>query len=107
MIRRPPRSTLFPYTTLFRSKNSMTLRSAFSLAKGARSASHHWRRRNRAVVNSIMVAMSFLPGRVLQHHAIAVQVFEGAALFVPIRIVRGKLPESRSQHLRATAFPLN
>src|SRR5690554_7378950 len=24
MIRRPPRSTLFPYTTLFRSKNSIT-----------------------------------------------------------------------------------
>src|SRR5258708_11688613 len=26
MIRRPPRSTLFPYTTLFRSCNSVTLR---------------------------------------------------------------------------------
>src|SRR5947207_9910642 len=25
MIRRPPRSTLFPYTTLFRSKNSSSL----------------------------------------------------------------------------------
>src|SRR5260370_19931336 len=25
MIRRPPRSTLFPYTTLFRSKNSFSL----------------------------------------------------------------------------------
>src|SRR3712207_7114295 len=25
MIRRPPRSTLFPYTTLFRSENSATL----------------------------------------------------------------------------------
>src|SRR5258708_20958264 len=25
MIRRPPRSTLFPYTTLFRSRNSPTL----------------------------------------------------------------------------------
>src|SRR5438067_8868791 len=29
MIRRPPRSTLFPYTTLFRSRHS-TLRTAFS-----------------------------------------------------------------------------
>src|SRR3712207_8907683 len=26
MIRRPPRSTLFPYTTLFRSKDSVTTR---------------------------------------------------------------------------------
>src|SRR2546430_12908392 len=28
MIRRPPRSTLFPYTTLFRSKGQMTIRGA-------------------------------------------------------------------------------
>src|SRR3989442_9394276 len=28
MIRRPPRSTLFPYTTLFRSKSAPTTRSA-------------------------------------------------------------------------------
>src|SRR5258708_12521714 len=27
MIRRPPRSTLFPYTTLFRSKNAASLQS--------------------------------------------------------------------------------
>src|SRR5258708_23106646 len=33
MIRRPPRSTLFPYTTLFRSRESRTSRSA----TGARS----------------------------------------------------------------------
>src|SRR3712207_9575901 len=30
MIRRPPRSTLFPYTTLFRSAMSLALRSGFS-----------------------------------------------------------------------------
>src|SRR2546426_6476162 len=28
MIRRPPRSTLFPYTTLFRSRSSLSLRGA-------------------------------------------------------------------------------
>src|SRR3712207_8574984 len=28
MIRRPPRSTLFPYTTLFRSRSGLTRRSA-------------------------------------------------------------------------------
>src|SRR5688572_31313659 len=31
MIRRPPRSTLFPYTTLFRSENRAPRGSAFSL----------------------------------------------------------------------------
>src|SRR2546426_2457121 len=32
MIRRPPRSTLFPYTTLFRSQPTVTYRSLMSLA---------------------------------------------------------------------------
>src|SRR3989442_11097141 len=32
MIRRPPRSTLFPYTTLFRSISSKSAREAFNLA---------------------------------------------------------------------------
>src|SRR5258708_9214169 len=31
MIRRPPRSTLFPYTTLFRSPTKMLLANSFSL----------------------------------------------------------------------------
>src|SRR3712207_8255962 len=31
MIRRPPRSTLFPYTTLFRSRNDRRMRQAPSL----------------------------------------------------------------------------
>src|SRR2546422_5076513 len=35
MIRRPPRSTLFPYTTLFRSSSSRRLPSAFSCAFSA------------------------------------------------------------------------
>src|SRR5256885_10626382 len=37
MIRRPPRSTLFPYTTLFRSKNSSSreTRTAFSGSSAA------------------------------------------------------------------------
>src|SRR3712207_7759594 len=35
MIRRPPRSTLFPYTTLFRSLQVALRRQTFSRAKGA------------------------------------------------------------------------
>src|SRR5258707_9684962 len=34
MIRRPPRSTLFPYTTLFRSNGSVTVRSPWSPRTG-------------------------------------------------------------------------
>src|SRR5437867_13293768 len=45
MIRRPPRSTLFPYTTLFRSKHPPTWRISPSpiskpLARSARSEEH-------------------------------------------------------------------
>src|SRR3712207_7483473 len=42
MIRRPPRSTLFPYTTLFR---STTLRSPLGRVRGlgsAKSGTRHW-----------------------------------------------------------------
>src|SRR3712207_8387955 len=34
MIRRPPRSTLFPYTTLFRSLQALSLRAMLRLARG-------------------------------------------------------------------------
>src|SRR5215204_17867 len=44
MIRRPPRSTLFPYTTLFRSRaagpSRSTARCASSCGRGARSEEH-------------------------------------------------------------------
>src|SRR2546422_7501320 len=39
MIRRPPRSTLFPYTTLFRSQLDVSPWQPWSLAAGANSAS--------------------------------------------------------------------
>src|SRR2546428_9510244 len=35
MIRRPPRSTLFPYTTLFRSRSRWPWRSAYTHSSGA------------------------------------------------------------------------
>src|SRR5256885_11170867 len=40
MIRRPPRSTLFPYTTLFRSLERVRLSSTFCLAVNAGIRSH-------------------------------------------------------------------
>src|SRR5260370_29812838 len=44
MIRRPPRSTLFPYTTLFRSLNGVTLTRATGDAKvgDSANASKNW-----------------------------------------------------------------
>src|SRR5260370_32196480 len=38
MIRRPPRSTLFPYTTLFRSKAELIQHQQFLLAEGGQQA---------------------------------------------------------------------
>src|SRR5258708_20970066 len=52
MIRRPPRSTLFPYTTLFRSRRS---RSGLS--------GHSGRSRLRVIAALAVVASSFVLGR--------------------------------------------
>src|SRR5690554_7468171 len=38
MIRRPPRSTLFPYTTLFRSENGITQEDILTMAKEFKNA---------------------------------------------------------------------
>src|SRR2546422_9620325 len=44
MIRRPPRSTLFPYTTLFRSLEYMLLPKLFGLAERAWAPDPDWAR---------------------------------------------------------------
>src|SRR5258708_29885977 len=48
MIRRPPRSTLFPYTTLFRSPNvgPLSILHAFYMKGTIVSLPHIWRRKN-------------------------------------------------------------
>src|SRR3712207_7382940 len=60
MIRRPPRSTLFPYTTLFRSHGPAARR-------GARPAARRLRRRPRAPCSVLQRAQ-------VDHLAVAVQV---------------------------------
>src|SRR5688572_32119486 len=42
MIRRPPRSTLFPYTTLFRSRRSLALKCSNREISGRLIAFLHW-----------------------------------------------------------------
>src|SRR3989441_3249467 len=54
MIRRPPRSTLFPYTTLFRSVIDTNLRSAFLCTKAA--LRHMMRARWGRIVNVASIA---------------------------------------------------
>src|SRR2546422_8332476 len=53
MIRRPPRSTLFPYTTLFRSRHKFRAQQQIQ----ARQRHHHHDQRKRAV-NRVMVALA-------------------------------------------------
>src|SRR2546425_2473160 len=55
MIRRPPRSTLFPYTTLFRSRGAHARRGAAgdrAAGAGRRPATHGRRRRRRGDARS-------------------------------------------------------
>src|SRR2546422_7316332 len=42
MIRRPPRSTLFPYTTLFRSEPESTFDAVSDIAPGCHQPVHRW-----------------------------------------------------------------
>src|SRR3989441_6974366 len=53
MIRRPPRSTLFPYTTLFRSRTCPGRRPATTWP-GTRLGRRRWRNRNAAVPREVV-----------------------------------------------------
>src|SRR5439155_25781881 len=60
MIRRPPRSTLFPYTTLFRSANTqMWTPLTFSAADRANHEDRRLRDRKSTRLNSSHVAISY------------------------------------------------
>src|SRR5436309_8907481 len=65
MILRPPRSTLFPYTTLFRSSTSSTLYGSSSCSKRRRASSReissrfHSRDRKSTRLNSSHVKISY------------------------------------------------
>src|SRR3989442_4443930 len=58
MIRRPPRSTLFPYTTLFRSAHGSLRRRAESLPRGSRGVRLHVDRKSTRL-NSSHVRISY------------------------------------------------
>src|SRR3712207_9302794 len=64
MIRRPPRSTLFPYTTLFRSAGPSCAAAACRAARG-RAPAAGWESAPEA---SSLPAFSRVYGEVLEHH---------------------------------------
>src|SRR5438270_9404585 len=59
MIRRPPRSTLFPYTTLFRSKVSGWHGQVYSLARGLHFSELHEGDRKSTRLNSSHSQISY------------------------------------------------
>src|SRR5256885_5600217 len=61
MIRRPPRSTLFPYTTLFRSKDSRETapESLRQSGSGSRDSAQTWADRKSTRLNSSHLVISY------------------------------------------------
>src|SRR5256886_8803767 len=63
MIRRPPRSTLFPYTTLFRSKNPSVARTIIAKAVSAARAREAARKARELVRNKSGLEGGLRPGK--------------------------------------------
>src|SRR2546428_1385292 len=71
MIRRPPRSTLFPYTTLFRSDDIINVRSKKqinrTISKPSTSARQFWKFVNLGLVNILIAALGIGSARSEEH----------------------------------------
>src|SRR3712207_9181677 len=85
MIRRPPRSTLFPYTTLFRSQ-VLHSRMALALAVGLLALVGAWRRWRRNFDDRIALVLLVSPGI-----ALAMQSYGGE---IALRVYMFALPRS-------------
>src|SRR5256885_10125096 len=82
MIRRPPRSTLFPYTTLFRSAQSTLMRAGFAIAVIGQVLLL-------ALVRETSGTATFLPGLFL------IGVGVGTMLTPSVNLVQSSFPEER------------
>src|SRR2546422_11608142 len=73
MIRRPPRSTLFPYTTLFRSPNHANRQPNVEQAEPAYRAAHRWVQHHadqaRKAAEEVVVLPDAEPGQQKKKHA--------------------------------------
>src|SRR2546425_5299992 len=68
MIRRPPRSTLFPYTTLFRSAQPLEEQPRFALEGGSGAEARRIDDdRQHAVQHALLLAFFIVPGRSEEH----------------------------------------
>src|SRR5256885_10084372 len=113
MIRRPPRSTLFPYTTLFRSAvlcvaglcvlavvivESSYLRSDFSLALVAQNSSH-----STPLFYKLTAMWSSQPGSLLLW-ALLLSVYSSVALYASRKKLRAIVPWATAVLAGITAF---
>src|SRR5256884_2723661 len=81
MIRRPPRSTLFPYTTLFRSANELIVKAAAPVFVSV------------TVIGALVVASSWLP----KSRPVGANPTPGEFEPVPLRLTFCGLFKSRSE----------
>src|SRR5260370_32128478 len=89
MIRRPPRSTLFPYTTLFRSKLGYTQPEAAERLGLSRSTVQYWEAEIRPVPLTVELACRQLLRRWKQH-------LESGHVRTPVTL-DPRMPESAHQ----------
>src|SRR3989441_12082949 len=96
MIRRPPRSTLFPYTTLFRSLLAWMTYDGYRTAAGALSAGAHIRF---ALFGMVIVLFT---------HTMTLFYFVGTGSRIKKVVGQYALPQAlvdRTRHLKARLFP--
>src|SRR5215475_14167973 len=93
MIRRPPRSTLFPYTTLFRSRRYV----ARDRSRCGRDRELHCRDRKSTRLNSSHVKISYA--------VFCLKKKKNVARHAPTRTNTMKAGHTRSDGMRAVAYP--
>src|ERR1035441_5233216 len=96
MIRRPPRSTLFPYTTLFRSWNAVD-----PIAERIRSLGHHAPGSRSEEHTSELQSLRHLVCRLLLEKKELNQTPNSGVLRAPV--IAGKPPRARRNALRREA----
>src|SRR2546427_838275 len=73
MIRRPPRSTLFPYTTLFRSNALNSVLSAYGSKRFAAIPTQNWTQDENTMVRIVYVLTPLDPSRRSEEHTSELQ----------------------------------
>src|SRR5256885_15982605 len=102
MIRRPPRSTLFPYTTLFRSLRAVVLEDAAYVLRQREAEDHRQKNRHaNQAVNEVEANVRFYGTQVAARRVISARVPRLAPRVVRRRVRRRRLRSARRCLLRA------